>query len=75
MSAVSGESRPPKVGMVSFGCAKNLVDAEISLQLKETAGAAHNHVSLANNTENGNSSVHFKLNFQAEGFIVDSCLS
>lgn len=27
----SPESRPPKVGMISLGCAKNLVDAEIML--------------------------------------------
>ena len=31
MTTVSGEDRPPKVGMVSLGCAKNLVDAEIML--------------------------------------------
>jgi ribosomal protein S12 methylthiotransferase len=31
MSKASGESRPPKVGMISLGCAKNLVDAEIML--------------------------------------------
>ncbi|MGB8463527.1 MAG: 30S ribosomal protein S12 methylthiotransferase RimO, partial [Terrimicrobiaceae bacterium] len=31
MSTVTGEDRPPKVGMVSLGCAKNLVDAEIML--------------------------------------------
>jgi ribosomal protein S12 methylthiotransferase len=28
---IPGESRPPKVGMISLGCAKNLVDAEIML--------------------------------------------
>ena len=31
MTMVPGESRPPKVGMVSLGCAKNLFDAEIML--------------------------------------------
>ena len=31
MSMVPGEGRPPKVGMISLGCAKNLVDAEIML--------------------------------------------
>ncbi|HEY5811222.1 MAG TPA: 30S ribosomal protein S12 methylthiotransferase RimO [Terrimicrobiaceae bacterium] len=31
MSTVSGVGRPPKVGMISLGCAKNLVDAEIML--------------------------------------------
>jgi ribosomal protein S12 methylthiotransferase len=31
MGTVPGESRPPKVGMISLGCAKNLVDAEIML--------------------------------------------
>jgi len=31
MSTVPGEGRPPKVGMISLGCAKNLVDAEIML--------------------------------------------
>jgi ribosomal protein S12 methylthiotransferase len=31
MTAASGEGRPPKVGMVSLGCAKNLVDAEVML--------------------------------------------
>jgi ribosomal protein S12 methylthiotransferase len=31
MSKVPGKSRPPKVGMISLGCAKNLVDAEIML--------------------------------------------
>ncbi len=31
MSAASGENRPPRIGMISLGCAKNLVDAEIML--------------------------------------------
>jgi ribosomal protein S12 methylthiotransferase len=31
MSTVPGLGRPPKVGMISLGCAKNLVDAEIML--------------------------------------------
>jgi ribosomal protein S12 methylthiotransferase len=31
MTTVSGEVRPPRVGMMSLGCAKNLVDAEIML--------------------------------------------
>jgi ribosomal protein S12 methylthiotransferase len=31
MAGAFGESRPPKVGMISLGCAKNLVDAEIML--------------------------------------------
>jgi ribosomal protein S12 methylthiotransferase len=31
MGSVSGGNRPPKVGMISLGCAKNLVDAEIML--------------------------------------------
>lgn len=28
---VAGDGRPPKVGMISLGCAKNLVDAEVML--------------------------------------------
>jgi ribosomal protein S12 methylthiotransferase len=31
MAGAFAESRPPKVGMISLGCAKNLVDAEIML--------------------------------------------
>jgi ribosomal protein S12 methylthiotransferase len=31
MARAFAESRPPKVGMISLGCAKNLVDAEIML--------------------------------------------
>jgi ribosomal protein S12 methylthiotransferase len=31
MTGASGEGRPPKVGMISLGCAKNLVDAEVML--------------------------------------------
>ena len=38
MSSICGESRPPKVGMVSLGCAKNLVDAEIMLGDAVAAG-------------------------------------
>ncbi len=38
MSSICGESRPPKVGMVSLGCAKNLVDAELMLGDAVAAG-------------------------------------
>jgi ribosomal protein S12 methylthiotransferase len=40
MGTVSGEGRPPKVGMVSLGCAKNLVDAEIMLGSARAGGFA-----------------------------------
>ncbi|HEY5777465.1 MAG TPA: 30S ribosomal protein S12 methylthiotransferase RimO [Terrimicrobiaceae bacterium] len=38
MKTVSGEDRPPKVGMISLGCAKNLVDAEIMLGSARSGG-------------------------------------
>jgi ribosomal protein S12 methylthiotransferase len=38
MGRVAGESRPPRVGMVSLGCAKNLVDAEIMLGSARAGG-------------------------------------
>jgi ribosomal protein S12 methylthiotransferase len=38
MNTVSGEDRPPKVGMISLGCAKNLVDSEIMLGSARSGG-------------------------------------
>ena len=38
MAGAFAESRPPKVGMISLGCAKNLVDAEIMLGSARAGG-------------------------------------
>jgi ribosomal protein S12 methylthiotransferase len=38
MAGAFAESRPPKVGMISLGCAKNLVDAELMLGSARAGG-------------------------------------
>ena len=38
MAGAFAESRPPKVGMISLGCAKNLVDSEIMLGSARAGG-------------------------------------
>jgi ribosomal protein S12 methylthiotransferase len=38
MAGAFAESRPPKVGMISLGCAKNLVDAEVMLGSARASG-------------------------------------
>src|ERR1700689_537984 len=39
ISAISGPTAPPKVGFVSLGCPKNLVDSEVMMGMLAQAGA------------------------------------
>ena len=39
MSVIAGETAPAKVGFVSLGCPKNLVDSEVMMGILAQAGA------------------------------------